>query len=88
MSVASDADVSIAIARSVRSAEKIGWSGLQIFHTQLKSKIIEGTHGDGVILLDNGSTESLFKGKIMVNNMRNSRYKMELATNAGTRIIG
>ena len=36
-SVASDDDVSVASARSSRSAKKSGRSGLQIFHTQSKS---------------------------------------------------
>ena len=87
MSVASDADVSVSSARSIKSAVKTGWSGLQIFHTQSKIKISEGAHGDGVILLDNVSTTSICKYKSMVNSTRNLIYKMELTTNDGTRII-
>ena len=60
-SVASDADVSVASDRSGRSAEKSGWSGLNICHTHTKNEISEDAHGDEVVLLYNGSTMSLFK---------------------------
>ena len=86
-SVASDADVRFASARSDRSAAKSGWSGLQICHTQSKSEIREDAHGEKVILLDNGSTRNNFMDNSMVNYIRNTRYKMELATNAGTIIL-
>ena len=62
-SVASDADVSIASGRSGRSAEKNGWSGLQICHTQSKSEISDDAHGDVLILLDNWSTTIILRKK-------------------------
>ena len=63
MSVGSDADVRVASARSVSSAEKSGCSGLQNFHTQSKIEIIEDTHGDGLILIDNVSMASISRTK-------------------------
>ena len=83
-SVASDADVRFASARSDRSAAKIGWSGLQVCHTQSKSEIREDAHGEKVILLYNGPTRSIFTDNSMVNNIINTRYQVELANNAGT----
>ena len=77
----------VASARSDRSAAKSGWSGLQICHTQSKSEIREDAHGEKVILLDNGSRRSIFMDNSMVNYIRNTRYKTELAINAGTIII-
>ena len=71
VSVARDDDVSVASTRSGRSIEKGGWSELQNFHTQSKSEISEDSYGDGVIILDNGSTTSLFEDKSMVKNLRN-----------------
>ena len=64
VSVESDADVIIGGARSGISAAKSGCSGLHICHTQSKNEIREGAHGDGVILLDNGSTMSLLSTKL------------------------
>ena len=75
-SVASYADVRVASAMSGRSAEKIGSIGLQFFHNQSKIEISEDANGDGVILLDNVSTTIIFKRKIMVNNIRNVRYRI------------
>ena len=60
-SVASYSGVIVSSSRSVRSVAKSGWSGIKIYHTQLKGEISEDVDGDGVILLDNGSTMSLFK---------------------------
>ena len=86
-SVSIDSDVRVSSTSSVRSEAKIELSGLQFFFAQPKIEVREDEHGDGVILLDNGSKPNIFKNKLMVNNTRNLRYNMELATNAGTRII-
>ena len=40
-----------------------------------------------MILLDNGPTRSIFIDSSMVNNIINTRYKIELATNTGTIIF-
>ena len=85
--MSSDADVRVSSTSSGRSEAKIELSGLQFFFAQPKSEVREDEHGDGVILLDNGSKPNIFKNKLMVNNTRNLRYNMELATNAGRKII-
>lgn len=80
-SVASDADVSV---QSSRSARDMGWSGLQICH---KQRVTTNEKNEDEILLDTGSTISLFKDKSHMKNVHKSQGIMELSTNAGSRLI-
>ena len=42
--------------------QKVDGVDYKLFCTQSKSEISEVAHGDGFILLDNGSTTNIFKG--------------------------
>ncbi len=44
-------------------------------------------NSDKIVILDSGSTISLFKSKNLVSNIREAPNKIELDTNAGSRIV-
>ena len=87
-SVASDADVSLT---SNTSAARASWCGTQV-HSELclngNSKL-ETRKGkeDDTMVLDSGSSISLFKSKDLVSSMREAPVKIELDTNAGSKIV-
>jgi hypothetical protein len=76
---------------------KIGWSSLIVRKERWISLIVrkESLHNNGkqwasgtkgnIILLDNGSTLSLFGNPDMVKNIRESKTTLELGANAGTK---
>ena len=67
-----------------------GWSGLQVNLFGKKEKLKETNLKDlkqGSIILDNGSTLSIFGSPDMVTDIRESNVTLELSTNAGTREI-
>ena len=79
----SDADASVASM----GKGKAGWSGFQ--HTSLHAQKAD-TDLDNmrkVIMLDSGTTVSLFCEESLVENIRKSNCSMNLATNAGSKII-
>jgi hypothetical protein len=70
------------------SGKKKGWSGVQL--NFLEKKKFENDNNlyslkTSSIILDNGSTLSIFGNPDMVTNIRKSDITLELATNAGTR---
>jgi hypothetical protein len=70
-----------------KSKSKIGWNSLIVRKESLHNygkQWATGTKGNS-ILLDNGSTLSLFGNPNMVKNIRESKTMLELATNAGTK---
>ena len=71
---------SVSSARSGRT----GWSGLQVnfFHS---AEVMKETYKNS-ILLDNGSTLSIFTNPELVENIKNSSQTLAMATNAGVRI--
>jgi hypothetical protein len=73
--------------KSNKSGTKIGWSSLIMRKDSLHNygkQWASGTKGNS-ILLDNGSTLSLFGNPNMVADIRESKTTLELATNAGTK---
>ena len=88
ISIASDADVSVT---SNTSAARANWCGTQV-HSELclngneKSKTVHRNEEHSVIL-DSGSTVSLFKSRDLLTDVRKAPVKIELDTNAGSRIV-
>jgi hypothetical protein len=73
--------------KSNNSKSKIGWNSLTFRKESLHNngkQWATGTKGNS-ILLDNGSTLSLFGNPSMVKNIRESETTLELAMNAGTK---
>jgi hypothetical protein len=76
-----------ALRRSNKSNKQREWNNLIVKKESLHNNSkqwVSNTKEDSV-LLDNGSTLSLFGNPKMVTNIRESRTTLELATNAGTR---
>lgn len=64
----------------------VGWSGLQIGVSFGQSSGMQ--HGSkGTIILDNGSTMSIFCDKDLVENVKTAEVPIEIATNAGKRTV-
>jgi hypothetical protein len=83
-----DDNASQASRKSNKSETILKWNGLIVrkesLHNNGKQQWATGTKGNS-ILLDNGSTLSLFVNPNMVKNIRESKNTLELATNAGTK---
>ena len=70
---------------SHRSGKHQGWSGLQLsLMTEEGNKTKMHSKMKDSIILDNGSTLSIFGNPDLVNNIRESDVTLQLATNAGT----
>ena len=67
--------------------KKVGWSAFQIslMNEEDEDKKTNNRRLKNSIILDNGSTLSIFANSDMVNNIRKSDTILQLATNAGTR---
>jgi hypothetical protein len=80
-------NASHALRRSNKSNTQSEWNNLIIKKESLhnNSKQWASSTKENSILMDNGSTLSLFGNPKMVTNIRESKTALELATNAGTR---
>jgi hypothetical protein len=80
-------NVSQALRRSNKSNKEREWNNLIVKKESLHNngKQWASNTKEDSILLNNGSTLSLFGSPKMVTNIRESKTTMELATNAGTR---
>ena len=63
------------------------WSGAQLHGQLCKNGIGRVTDNDRSVILDSGSTISLFKSKDLVTEIRDTKDKIQLETNGGTRIV-
>jgi hypothetical protein len=84
-----DNNASQASQKSNKSETISKWSGLIVRKESLHNngkQWATGTKGNS-ILLDNGSTLSLFGNPNMVKNIRESKTTLELGTNAGTKTM-
>ena len=68
-----------------KSSKKTGWSGMQVCLMDKKKDISSKMKDD--IILDNGSTLSIFANPELVEGIRKSKSTLEMATNAGMRLI-
>ena len=59
------------------------WSGVQLCMNTTEGATIN----DRSVILDSGSTISLFKSKHLVTDIRDTKDKIQLETNGGTRIV-
>jgi hypothetical protein len=82
-----DGNASQASRRSNKNNKQREWNNLIIKKESLHNNSIQWASNtkEDSILLDNGSTLSLFDNQKMVTNIRESKTALELATNAGTR---
>ena len=71
-------------SQSDKSPKKTGWSGMQVCLMDKKKDISSKMKDD--IILDNGSTLSIFANPELVEGIRKSTSTLEMATNAGTRL--
>ena len=67
-----------------KSSKKTRWSGMQVCLMDKKKDISSKMKDD--IILDNGSTLSIFANPELVEGIRKSKSTLEMATNAGTRL--
>jgi hypothetical protein len=84
-----DNNVSQALRKSNKSDTISKWNGLNFRKENLHNngkQWATGTKGNS-ILLDNGSTLSLFGNPNMVKNIRESKATLELATNVGLKTM-
>ena len=70
--------------QSGKSSKKTGWSGMQVCLMD-KMKDISSKMKDDIIL-NNGSTLSIFANPELVEGIRKSKSTLEMATNAGMRL--
>lgn len=64
------------------------WVGTQVnSEINLNISTNNKANSDKIVILDSGSTISLFKSKNLVRNIREAPNKIELDTNAGSRIV-
>ena len=71
-------------SQSDKSPKKTRWSGMQVCLMDKKKDISSKMKDD--IILDNGSTLSIFANPELVDGIRKSKSTLEMATNAGTRL--
>ena len=67
--------------KSNQSSKRAGWSGIQISLFNEDGGVAQRMKD--TIILDNGSTLSIFANSELVENIRSSKTTLELATNAG-----
>ena len=72
------------VSQSDKSSKKTGWSGMQVCLMDKKKDISSKMKDD--IILDNGSTLSIFANPELVEGIRKSKSTLEMATNTGTRL--
>ena len=64
------------------------WTGVQHYQVELSmNQIGQLSNGDKEIILDNGSTMSLFRDPSLVRDVAIATWPIEIATNAGRRIV-
>ena len=71
-------------SQSDKSPKKTRWSSMQVCLMDKKKDISSKMKDD--IILDNGSTLSIFANPELVEGIRRSKSTLEMATNAGTRL--
>ena len=71
-------------SQSDKSSKKTRWSSMQVCLMDKKKDISSKMKDD--IILDNGSTLSIFANPELVEGIRKSKSTLEMATNAGTRL--
>ena len=71
-------------SQSDKSPKKTGWGGMQVCLMDKKKDISSKMKDD--IILDNGSTLSIFANPELVEGIHKSKSTLEMATNAGTRL--
>ena len=71
------------------NAPTVSWCGIQVSHAQsMHQRGNSPRHcDDNVIVLDNGSTVSIFKDMSLVSKITEAKTPMELGTNTGTKTI-
>ena len=70
-----------AASQSDKSPKKTGWSGMQVCLMDKKKDISSKMKDD--IILDNGSTLSIFANPELVEGIRQSKSTLKMATNTG-----
>ena len=64
------------------------WTGVQHFQVELSmNQVYQLSENDKEIILDNGSTMSLFRDPSLVSDVAMATWPIEIATNAGRRIV-
>ena len=71
-------------SQSDKSPKKTGWSGIQVCLMDKKKDISSKMKDD--IILDNGSTLSIFANPELVEGICKSKSTLEMAMNAGTQL--